>query len=72
MFCAFEFYVDNADGKYRGKLMGRLRYMANPLALIDLIVILPFYLSFIVGIYSRVLRILRLLRILKLTRYSGA
>ncbi|MDA0230594.1 MAG: cyclic nucleotide-gated ion channel [Proteobacteria bacterium] len=64
--------VDNADGKYRGKLIGRLRYMASPMALVDLIVILPFYLSFIIGIDLRVLRILRLLRILKLTRYSGA
>ncbi len=64
--------VGNANGKFRGKLVGRLRYMSSPLALIDLIVILPFYLSFIVGIDLRVLRILRLLRILKLTRYSGA
>jgi len=64
--------VDDVDGKYRGNLKGRLRYMASPLALVDLIVILPFYLSFIVGIDLRVLRILRLLRILKLTRYSGA
>ena len=64
--------VDNADGKYSRSLFGRLRYMASPLALIDLIVILPFYLSFIVGIDLRFLRILRLLRILKLTRYSGA
>jgi len=64
--------VDDADGKYRGNLKGRLRYMASPLALVDLIVILPFYLSSIIGIDLRVLRILRLLRILKLTRYSGA
>ncbi len=64
--------VGDADGKYRGSLLGRLRYMASPLALIDLIVILPFYLSFVVGIDLRALRILRLLRILKLTRYSGA
>ncbi len=64
--------IDHADGKYSGSLLGRLRYMASPLALIDLIVILPFYLSFIIGIDLRALRILRLLRILKLTRYSGA
>ncbi len=64
--------IDNADGKYRGSFLGRLRYMATPMALIDLIVILPFYLSFVIGIDLRVLRILRLLRILKLTRYSGA
>ena len=64
--------VADAEGKYRGNLKGRLRYMATPLALVDLIVILPFYLSFIIGVDLRVLRILRLLRILKLTRYSGA
>ncbi len=64
--------VDDADAKYRGSIWGRLRYMATPMALIDLIVILPFYLSFVIGIDLRVLRILRLLRILKLTRYSGA
>jgi voltage-gated potassium channel len=64
--------VDDAHGKYRRSILGRLRYMASPMALIDLIVILPFYLSFVVGIDLRVLRILRLLRILKLTRYSGA
>jgi len=64
--------IDDADGKYCGKFLGRLRYMTSPMALIDLIVILPFYLSFIIGIDLRMLRILRLLRILKLTRYSGA
>jgi len=64
--------IDDSDKKFRHPILGRLRYMASPLALIDLIVILPFYLSFIVGIDLRVLRILRLLRILKLTRYSGA
>jgi voltage-gated potassium channel len=63
---------DNSQGKYRSAIWGRLRYMASPLALLDLIVILPFYLSFVIGIDLRVLRILRLLRILKLTRYSGA
>ena len=64
--------IDNSDRKFSHPILGRLRYMASPLALIDLIVILPFYLSFIIGIDLRVLRILRLLRILKLTRYSGA
>lgn len=64
--------VDDANAKYRDTLWGRLRYMVTPMAFIDLIVILPFYLSSIIGIDLRVLRILRLLRILKLTRYSGA
>ncbi|MBI05748.1 MAG: cyclic nucleotide-binding protein [Rhodospirillaceae bacterium] len=64
--------IDNADSKFRGSFWGRLRYIVTPMALIDLVVILPFYLSFAIGIDLRVLRILRLLRILKLTRYSGA
>ena len=64
--------IDDADSKFRGSFWGRLRYIVTPMALIDLIVILPFYLSFAIGIDLRVLRILRLLRILKLTRYSGA
>lgn len=50
----------------------RLRYMASPMALIDLIAILPFYLVFFLPIDLRVLRVFRLLRILKLTRYSAA
>ena len=64
--------IDNADSKFHGSFWGRLRYIVTPMALIDLVVILPFYLSFAIGIDLRVLRILRLLRILKLTRYSGA
>ena len=58
--------------RYRHPLWGRLRYMCSPLALIDLLAILPFYLSFIISVDLRFLRVLRLLRILKLTRYSAA
>jgi voltage-gated potassium channel len=49
-----------------------LRYAATPLAIIDLLAILPFYLSFLVPIDLRVLRVLRLVRIFKLTRYFAA
>ena len=38
----------------------------------DLIAILPFYLSFLIGIDLRILRVLRLFRFLKLARYSPA
>lgn len=49
----------------------RLRYMLTPMALIDLIAIIPFYLSLFFGINDlRILRSLRLLRVLKITRYS--
>ena len=46
--------------------------MLTPLALVDLIAILPFYLSLYVSIDLRFLRGLRLLRLFKLTRYSPA
>ncbi len=52
--------------------MERLRYMATPIALIDLLSILPFYLSFVVAMDLRFLRAFRLLRLLKFTRYSTA
>jgi voltage-gated potassium channel len=50
-------------------LRARLRYMRSPMAVIDLLAILPFYLGTLLGIDLRMLRALRLLRILKLTRY---
>jgi voltage-gated potassium channel len=56
---------------YQKPLIGRLRYMISPLALIDLMAIIPSLLSF-VGVDLRILRLVRLLRLLKLTRYSRA
>ena len=58
--------------EFQDKAHPRLAYMLSPLALIDLLAILPFYLGFIVDMDLRFLRVLRLLRILKLTRYSSA
>ena len=63
---------DIAGRDFGAGLKGRLRYMATPLALIDLLAILPFYLSLLIPIDLRFLRIIRLLRIFKLTRYSSA
>ncbi len=53
-------------------IKGRLKYMLSPMALIDLIAILPFYLSLHLAIDLRFLRVLRMLRLFKLTRYSPA
>ncbi len=64
--------VEGSDPKYSGRFLGRCRYAMRPLVLIDLIVILPFYLSTFFGFDLRILRILRILRVFKLTRYSGA
>lgn len=50
----------------------RLRYLVSPMAIIDLVAILPFYLSVLFPVDLRFLRVLRLLRVFKLTRYSSA
>ena len=50
----------------------RLRYMLTPMALIDVISILPFYLAMFFAVDLRFMRVFRLLRILKLTRHSAA
>ncbi len=62
----------NPSGQYRHPILGRLRYMLTPMAIVDLLAILPFFLQSILGFDSRILRIFRLVRLLKLTRYSPA
>lgn len=60
--------------RFSRPITGRLRFMATPMALVDLLAIAPFYLP-MVGVDLRVLRVLRLfrlLRILKLARYTQA
>lgn len=59
-------------GEGGSALTRRLRYMISPLALVDLLAILPFYLGAFTSLDLRVLRIFRLLRLLKLVRYSPA
>mgnify|MGYP000570841133 CR=1 FL=1 len=58
--------------EYRHPLWGRLRFMRSPMAVIDLVAVLPFWLSMFLPMDLRFLRVVRLLRILKLTRYSAA
>jgi voltage-gated potassium channel len=60
------------DSRYSHPVKGRLRYMLTPLAIIDLLAVLPFYLSFTAADLRvlRILRIFRLLRIAKIARYS--
>ena len=58
--------------RFHPPLRGRLRFVATPMALVDLLAILPFYLGLLVAIDLRFLRVLRLLRIFKLTRYAGS
>ena len=54
---------------YQDPVRGRLRYMVSFMAMVDLLAILPFYLSMFMGIDTRFLRVLRLLRVFKLTRH---
>ena len=67
--------VDNPNYDH-GRLASRLRYMITPMAIIDLVAVLPFYLiTFgLIGGTNQllVLRSVRLLRVLKLTRYSAS
>ena len=59
------------DPRYQQPLLGRLRYMLTPLALIDLLAVLPFYLS-LGGLNLRLARLLRVVRVLKVARYIQA
>ncbi len=58
--------------RYQHPIWGRVRFMLTPMALIDLIVILPFYLGSLIGVDLRVLRALRLMRAFRLTRYASS
>ena len=64
---------DAATGETTTRL--RIRYAISPLAIIDLLAVLPFYLGALglLGVADmRVLRVLRLLRLFKLTRYADS
>ncbi|PKR53692.1 potassium transporter Kef [Thalassospira marina] len=58
------------DERFAGRF-GRLRYIASPMAIIDLVSILPVFLLLLTSIDLRFVRIMRLLRLLKFTRYSS-
>jgi len=55
--------------KYKHPIFGRIKYIFSPMAIVDLIAIAPFYLTFVVT-DTRIIRILRFLRILRATKHS--
>jgi len=58
--------------RFRSPVSGRLRFALTPLALIDLLAILPFYLPF-TGLdlrFLRAVRMMRIFRVAKVGRYS--
>jgi voltage-gated potassium channel len=64
--------VEIPDPRYRHPVLGRLRWMVSPMAIIDLLSVLPFYLGILVELDLRAMRVLRVLRVFKLGRYSMA
>ena len=62
-------WADNPNLEGQGAIKRRLRFIFSPIGLIDLLAILPFYLSMLFAIDLRYLRLLRLMRLLKLSHY---
>ena len=60
--------------QYRSRVRGRIRFILTPLALIDFLAILPFYLPFIgFDLRSiRAVRLFRFFRVMRIARYSNA
>jgi voltage-gated potassium channel len=71
---ALRLWACTAEPRYRDPILGRVRYALTPLAIIDFITIIPFYLTFFVQDQPvvRVLRLLIVLRIFKLSRYHAS
>jgi voltage-gated potassium channel len=61
--------VANENPKYQTPILGNVRYLFSPLAIIDLLAILPFFLPF-AGIDLRVLRMLRMFRLFRLFKFA--
>jgi voltage-gated potassium channel len=63
-----------SQSEYSRPVIGRLRFMLRPMAVIDLLAVLPFYLTFFTADlrFLRALRLFRLFRVAKLGRYSSS
>ena len=61
-------YLAPEDPEFAGSRFKRLAYMRSPFAIVDLVSILPFFLSMFIHVDLRMLRALRLLRMFKLLR----
>ncbi len=68
-------YISDFKNNGEKSLKCRIKYILTPMAIVDLLAILPFFIPFIIPLDLRFLRLLRLTRILrlfKLNRYSSA
>ena len=61
-----------SSSEYANPITGRLRFILKPMTLIDLLSVLPFYLTFVNTDlrFIRALRLVRIFRVAKLGRYS--
>lgn len=64
---ALRLWACGVDPRYAGGLRGRLRYMVTPMALVDLVAILPFFLA-AAGVDLRFVRAFRLMRLFVLAK----
>jgi voltage-gated potassium channel len=72
---ALRVWASTTEEKFRRPIWGRFRYMLTPLALVDLLAIIPFYLPALIPLdlrYLRLLRLFRVLRVFKVARYLQA
>lgn len=61
------------DNRFENPIIGRIRFAVTPLALVDLMAILPFYLPMVIPFdlrFIRAVRLFRLFRLFKIGRYS--
>lgn len=68
-------WVADLSNATKNKWVVRMLFLISPMALIDLLAILPFYLPLLISVDLRILRMLRifrLLRIFKANRYTSA
>lgn len=62
-----------ANNRFKSPVKGRVRFGMTPLALVDLMAILPFYLPMVIALdlrFIRAVRLFRLFRLFKMGRYS--
>lgn len=67
-------WTANEDPKYQTPVLGNMRYMLSPMAVIDFLAIMPFYLP-LFGFdlrFLRIMRLFRLFRLFKIVRYIRA
>ena len=61
---------EHALYRHLGARGARMKFIASPLGIVDLLAVLPFWFAFIVPADLRVLLVFRIVRFLKLVRYS--